>query len=297
MQQIAKVLNAEFFPSKVGGRPAWLDPEHLPAAQQLRCGAEGSDGKCGRLLSFLLQIYAPVPGGPEHAFHRSIFIFFCPECCGKDGSIRALRCQLPRKNRYYSYEPPEYPNEEGEEPRVRELREGSEVDFSQLIRDKEEANKTFTSGLYREAVEAYRLSLKDVQEEDVEYLPQEVRREVSKIRSNMAEVEQQEELGGRREQEDVQRFHALVRSDPLNVKALFRRSKAFSELASREDAVSPPLACLFQPDGMQTAVGALQECKKVGACGVEGAERAEACCRILKAFLSSIKSANQPDIC
>uniref|UniRef100_A0A7S4L3C5 Programmed cell death protein 2 C-terminal domain-containing protein n=2 Tax=Guillardia theta TaxID=55529 RepID=A0A7S4L3C5_GUITH len=239
----AKALRAEFFPSKVGGRPAWLDPKNLPAAHQLRCGAEGSEGKCDRLLSFLLQIYAPVPDGPEHAFHRSIFIFFCPECCGKDGSIRALRCQLPRENQFYSFDPPEYPNDDEEEPRVQEMREAGDVDLNQVISGKEEANKTFASGLYREAVEAYRLTLKAVEEEVVEYLPNCVRKEVSKIRSNIAECF----LKLAEYDEAIEESTKALEADPLNVKALFRRSKAFFELASRDDA---------------TAIGALHESKK-----------------------------------
>ena len=38
------------FPSKVGGRPAWLDPLHLPTEEQLTCRVTG------RPLDFLLQV-------------------------------------------------------------------------------------------------------------------------------------------------------------------------------------------------------------------------------------------------
>lgn len=38
------------FPSKVGGRPAWLNPVQLPAGDQLRCKATGQQ------LQFLLQV-------------------------------------------------------------------------------------------------------------------------------------------------------------------------------------------------------------------------------------------------
>lgn len=38
------------FPSKVGGRPAWLDPLHLPTAEQLACSVSGKP------LDFLLQV-------------------------------------------------------------------------------------------------------------------------------------------------------------------------------------------------------------------------------------------------
>lgn len=40
------------FPSKVGGRPAWLDPLHLPTPEQLTCKATGKP------LQFLLQARA-----------------------------------------------------------------------------------------------------------------------------------------------------------------------------------------------------------------------------------------------
>lgn len=36
------------FPSKVGGRPAWMDPRYIPTPQQLRCGST--------MLDFLLQV-------------------------------------------------------------------------------------------------------------------------------------------------------------------------------------------------------------------------------------------------
>lgn len=38
------------FPSKVGGRPAWLDPINLPSQDQLRCKASGKP------FNFLLQV-------------------------------------------------------------------------------------------------------------------------------------------------------------------------------------------------------------------------------------------------
>jgi pre-rRNA-processing protein TSR4 len=38
------------FPSKVGGRPAWLDPLHLPTRDQLTCPATG------HLMQFLIQV-------------------------------------------------------------------------------------------------------------------------------------------------------------------------------------------------------------------------------------------------
>ncbi|XP_032127499.1 programmed cell death protein 2 isoform X2 [Sapajus apella] len=91
-------LRSEQFPSKVGGRPAWLGASGLPGPGALACAL------CGRPLSFLLQVYAPLPGRAD-AFHRGIFLFCCrePPCCS---GLRVFRNQLPRKNDFYSYEPP-----------------------------------------------------------------------------------------------------------------------------------------------------------------------------------------------
>ena len=95
------------FPSKVGGRPAWLDPVRLPSAEELRCPVDGST------MRFLLQVYAPVEERPE-AFHRTIFVFVSGRkgsnpsnsggCVG-DVCVRALRCQMARENEYYVYHP------------------------------------------------------------------------------------------------------------------------------------------------------------------------------------------------
>lgn len=60
------------FPSKVGGRPAWLNPLELPSAEQLQCAITRKP------LDFLLQIYAPIEENPE-AFHRSVYIFISPK--------------------------------------------------------------------------------------------------------------------------------------------------------------------------------------------------------------------------
>ncbi|XP_058530010.1 programmed cell death protein 2-like [Ochotona princeps] len=77
-------LRSEQFPSKVGGRPAWLGAAGLPGPGALACAL------CGRPLAFLLQVYAPLPGRDD-AFHRGLFLFCCrePPCCaglrGKEG--------------------------------------------------------------------------------------------------------------------------------------------------------------------------------------------------------------------
>lgn len=69
-------LRSQQFPSKVGGRPAWLGEAGLPGPAELACSL------CGRPLAFVLQLYAPLPGRAD-AFHRGLFLFCCraPPCC------------------------------------------------------------------------------------------------------------------------------------------------------------------------------------------------------------------------
>ncbi len=101
------------FPSKVGGRPAWLDPRRLPSPEELKCPADGST------MRFLLQVYAPVEGQAD-AFHRTMFVFVSCKASslhgpgaadGSNGAIhrspgvQVLRCQLPRNNEFYVYDP------------------------------------------------------------------------------------------------------------------------------------------------------------------------------------------------
>eukprot|EP00897_Mesotaenium_endlicherianum_P005614 jgi/Mesen1/5080/ME000252S04195 len=64
-------LARHHFPSKAGGTPAWLEPQHLPRPEQSCCVF------CGKPLDFLLQIYAPVEGAGEAAFHRTLHMFVC----------------------------------------------------------------------------------------------------------------------------------------------------------------------------------------------------------------------------
>lgn len=63
-------LRSAYFPSKVGGRPAWLGEAGLPGPAALRCG------RCQQPCAFLLQLYAPLPDRPD-AFHRTLFVFAC----------------------------------------------------------------------------------------------------------------------------------------------------------------------------------------------------------------------------
>ncbi|MCI4376278.1 hypothetical protein PGIGA_G00186830 [Pangasianodon gigas] len=95
------------FPSKVGGRPAWLSQLNLPTVAELVCE------KCQLPTVFLLQVYAPIVG-QERSFHRTLYVFCCktPECytANDNRCFKVYRSQLPRKNDFYSYDPP--PDEE-----------------------------------------------------------------------------------------------------------------------------------------------------------------------------------------
>ncbi|XP_006902468.1 PREDICTED: programmed cell death protein 2 [Elephantulus edwardii] len=113
-------LRSALFPSKVGGRPAWLGEAGLPGPRALSCPL------CGRPPAFLLQLYAPLPGRAD-AFHRALFLFCCrdPSCCA---GLRVFRNQLPRKNDFYSYDPPcEEPPMETEEPVFLQLKSGAHL--------------------------------------------------------------------------------------------------------------------------------------------------------------------------
>lgn len=101
-------LQGKFFPSKLGGQPAWLALGKPPTLDQLSCQV------CKKPATFLLQIYAPIEekdGEDDNdAFHRSLFVFLCrTPACSKDNwqctNFAVFRSQLPRKNPYYSYEP------------------------------------------------------------------------------------------------------------------------------------------------------------------------------------------------
>ena len=104
------LLKSRFFPSKLGGRPAWLSLESLPTTEELSCS------ECSRPMSFLLQISSPMPQKLE-TFHRTLFIFVCgnPNCCkpNSNKNFHVFRSQLPRQNKFYSTEPaPEIPLED-----------------------------------------------------------------------------------------------------------------------------------------------------------------------------------------
>ncbi|XP_034475877.1 programmed cell death protein 2 [Drosophila innubila] len=95
-------LSNRYFPSKLGGRPAWLELEALPSTAQLQCK------KCQSQKAFLCQLYAAYED--EFNFHRSIYVFVCrnADCqqANKAENFTVLRSQLPLKNKFYSEQEP-----------------------------------------------------------------------------------------------------------------------------------------------------------------------------------------------
>lgn len=92
-----RCLTRQFFPSKVGGRPAWLIPEKLP--EELTCS------RCGCRLRFLMQISASQGSWKESCFHRMLHLFVCTNC--QPNEARVFRAQLPRDCPYYSWDEPD----------------------------------------------------------------------------------------------------------------------------------------------------------------------------------------------
>lgn len=81
-----------YFPSKIGGRPAWLNLENLPLPDEMKCS------KCGESMVFLCQVRAfaletqrfksefsiLIPTKVyasleirDDCFHRTIYVFIC----------------------------------------------------------------------------------------------------------------------------------------------------------------------------------------------------------------------------
>lgn len=93
-----KLLTRSNFPSKVGGKPAWLVPQSLP---DTKCKA------CGRPMRFLMQVHASRGDDKPGAYLRALHVFVCTSC--QPNAVRVFRAQLPRENAFYS---PEYPDED-----------------------------------------------------------------------------------------------------------------------------------------------------------------------------------------
>ncbi|EKX74341.1 conserved hypothetical protein [Theileria equi strain WA] len=90
-------LQRHYFPSKLGGYPAWLNPVDLPEENELHCDI------CSSIMTFAIQVYAPDDIYEENdAFHRVIYTFVCQPC---GTNWKAFRSQLPRQNDFYDYHP------------------------------------------------------------------------------------------------------------------------------------------------------------------------------------------------
>lgn len=97
-------LDSKFFPSKVGGRPSWLQFTHLPSPKDMECD------KCHEACIFLCQVYAPIETRTD-CFHRTVFVFMCrnPSChlINDNAPFIVYRSQLKRENDFYPFDPPE----------------------------------------------------------------------------------------------------------------------------------------------------------------------------------------------
>ncbi|KAI9309178.1 programmed cell death protein 2 [Cunninghamella echinulata] len=105
-------LTADTFPSKSGGKPAWLNPEKILSINDVTCGL------CEQPMVLLVQLYTPEDFPPE-AFHRTVYVFCCKNgtCVKQDWKkcFKVYRSQLPRENSYY---PPPPENEEDDEEEI-----------------------------------------------------------------------------------------------------------------------------------------------------------------------------------
>ena len=89
-------LTCAYYPSKVGGRVAWLDVSRIPGVEILTCR------KCGKTLIHLLQIQSSPSPSAQSDYHRALFLFVCPDFkChspGDSSSFLVLRCELDERN-------------------------------------------------------------------------------------------------------------------------------------------------------------------------------------------------------
>lgn len=76
------LLKNVFFPSKLGGKPAWLELKNLPEQHEVACEL------CNEPCAFLCQVYSPSDLDPEKGFHRAIYLFICKngKCCQENSS-------------------------------------------------------------------------------------------------------------------------------------------------------------------------------------------------------------------
>ncbi|XP_066248550.1 programmed cell death protein 2 [Euwallacea similis] len=100
-------LQSSFFPSKVGGKPAWLSLDPLPSYSDLSCA------QCKKVTIFLCQVYAPFEHTPceqlqrDENFHRTLFVFVCRNSACSSPDIKVFRSALARTNDFYPFSPVE----------------------------------------------------------------------------------------------------------------------------------------------------------------------------------------------
>ena len=113
-------VHAIYFPSKVGGKPEWLDPSVHPKRMS-------EANETHREMDFLLQIYAANDVEDDlnvNAFHRTIYVFTSidGDKVFEKGKVRALRSQLARENEFYGTKPaPRRGVRESDDERVEEM--------------------------------------------------------------------------------------------------------------------------------------------------------------------------------
>ena len=92
-------LSPYSYPSKLGGKPAWLRWEDLPSAEALACR------NCTKQTVFLCQIYVPMElrlslgNNNIEPHHRTLFLFCCRSgSCFKDKKcLKVFRSQIVEK--------------------------------------------------------------------------------------------------------------------------------------------------------------------------------------------------------
>uniref|UniRef100_A0A7E4VXS3 MYND-type domain-containing protein n=1 Tax=Panagrellus redivivus TaxID=6233 RepID=A0A7E4VXS3_PANRE len=96
-QGIASIQRQYLPLGKVGGKPAWLNPEIPVTVTQAACPV------CKLPMSFVCQLYSSA--APEHAFHRYLYVFVCQnkDCQAHNSgrNFKVFRCQLPRENKFF----------------------------------------------------------------------------------------------------------------------------------------------------------------------------------------------------
>ncbi|KAJ1966469.1 hypothetical protein GGI12_000044 [Dipsacomyces acuminosporus] len=89
---------AEAFPSKIGGKPKWLDPAQPLNVDRVQCD------ECKHPMVLLMQLYAP-EDEPAEAFHRMLYVFICRNgACHRFSAsrcMRVFRSQIAEKNGIY----------------------------------------------------------------------------------------------------------------------------------------------------------------------------------------------------